>query len=342
MRAQAETVAIEVFGDSLRDLLLAAPAGKPVVTGLDPGIRTGVQVAVVSATGRVEATTTVYPHEPQRDCHGALRTLTQLARAHGVDLVAIGNGTASRETDKLAGELIAALQEGGAPRVQKVVVSEAVLRSRGGSNPLDASGVHPEACPVVDRIAAATGKPVAALIKRSDLLRRLRPEPFADARFGVVTVKDLLAELDKPGRDPRPDFKVARLAGGIEDLKNLVPGMLLEGTVSNVAQFGSFVDLGVHLDGLVHVSQRANRFVKDAREVVKTGDIVKVRVVEVDAVRKRIALTMKLDTPLPAPADRSPSAAGSLSRKDAARGAAPVAGSMAAAFAKLRQSDSAQ
>jgi len=198
--------------------------------------------------------------------------------------VAIGNGTASRETDKLAGELIAALQEGGAPRVQKVMVSEAVLRSRGGSNPLDASGVHPEAYPVVDR---------------SDVLRSLRPEPFADARFGVVIVKDLLAELAlrRPGCAPgRP---------------------------------GPCQPTGEPLRE------------KDAREVVKTGDVVNVRVVEVDAVRKRIALTTKLDAPLPAPADRSRSAAGSLSRKDAARGAAPVAGSMAAAFAKLRQGDSA-
>ncbi len=473
VRAQAETVAIKVFGDNLRDLLLAAPAGKRVVMGLDPGIRTGVKVAVVNATGRVEATATVYPHEPRRDWHGALHTLAQLARAHGVDLVAIGNGTASRETDKLAGELIAELQQDGARAVQKVVVSEAgasvysasalasqelpeldvslrgavsiarrlqdplaelvkidpksigvgqyqhdvdqgglarsldavvedcvnavgvdlntasppllarvsglssgvaaavvrwrdqhgayterrqllevaglgpktfeqaagFLRIRGGSNPLDASGVHPEAYPVVDRIAAATGQPVAALIGRSDVLRSLRPEQFADERFGAITVKDLLAELDKPGRDPRPDFKVARLADGIEDLKDLVPGMLLEGTVSNVAQFGAFVDLGVHQDGLVHVSQLAHRFVKDAREVVKTGDIVKVRVVEVDAARKRIALTMKLDAPLPASGERRPGAAASPSRKDAARGAAPVAGSMAAAFAKLRQGD---
>ena len=473
VRAQAEAVAIKVFADNLRDLLLAAPAGKRVVMGLDPGIRTGVKVAVVSATGRVEATATVYPHEPRRDWHGALHTLTQLARAHGVDLIAIGNGTASRETDKLAGELIAALQQGGARAVQKVVVSEAgasvysasalasqempdldvslrgavsiarrlqdplaelvkidpksigvgqyqhdvdqgglarsldavvedcvnavgvdlntasppllarvsglssgvaaavvrwrdqhgafadrrqllevaglgpktfeqaagFLRIRGGTQPLDASGVHPEAYPVVDRIAAATGQPVATLIGRSDVLRSLRPETFADARFGVVTVKDLLAELDKPGRDPRPDFKVARLTDGIENLKDLVPGMLLEGTVSNVAQFGAFVDLGVHQDGLVHVSQLAHRFVKDAREVVKTGDIVKVRVVEVDAARKRIALTMKLDAPLPAPGDRRAGPAAAPLRKEAARGDAPGGGSMAAAFARLRQGD---
>jgi len=213
------------------------------------------------------------------------------------------------------------------------------LRIRGGTHPLDASGVHPEAYPVVDRIAAATGQPVAALIGRSDVLRSLRPETFADARFGVITVKDLLAELDKPGRDPRPDFKVARLADGIENLKDLVPGMLLEGTVSNVAQFGAFVDLGVHQDGLVHVSQLAHRFVKDAREVVKTGDIVKVRVVEVDAARKRIALTMKLDAPLPAPADRRAGPAASPLRKEAVRGDAPGGGSMAAAFARLRQGD---
>jgi len=192
---------------------------------------------------------------------------------------------------------------------------------------------------VVDRIAAATGQPVAALIGRSDVLRSLRPETFADARFGVITVKDLLAELDKPGRDPRPDFKVARLTDGIENLKDLVPGMLLEGTVSNVAQFGAFVDLGVHQDGLVHVSQLAHRFVKDAREVVKTGDIVKVRVVEVDAARRSpgagsgassfIVSAMRL---------RAGPAASSLS-KEAARGDAPGGGSMAAAFARLRPGD---
>ena len=479
LRAQAEKVAIKVFADNLRDLLLAAPAGKRVVMGLDPGIRTGVKVAVVNATGRVEATATVYPHEPRRDWQGALLTLTQLARAHGVNLVAIGNGTASRETDKLAGELISALQQGSGGSlvtVQKVVVSEAgasvysasalasqelpdldvslrgavsiarrvqdplaelvkidpksigvgqyqhdvdqaglarsldavvedcvnavgvdlntasppllarvsglsagvaaalvrwrdahgafvdrqqlldvaglgpktfeqaagFLRIRGGSNPLDASGVHPEAYSVVDRIAAAIGQPVAGLIGRSDVLRNLRPEAFADARFGIVTVQDLLHELDKPGRDPRPDFKVARLTDGVEQLKDLVPGMLLEGTVSNVAQFGAFVDLGVHQDGLVHVSQLANKFIKDAREVVKTGDIVKVRVIEVDAARKRIALTMKLDAPLPTPDGRAgvagPGAhAGGAARAAAVRANEPVANSMADAFDRLRQ-----
>ena len=476
LRAQAETVAIKVFADNLRDLLLAAPAGKRVVMGLDPGIRTGVKVAVVSATGRVEATATVYPHEPRRDWQVALHTLTQLAQAHGVDLIAIGNGTASRETDKLAGELMAALQAAGARTarpLQKVVVSEAgasvysasalasqelleldvslrgavsiarrlqdplaelvkidpksigvgqyqhdvdqgglarsldavvedcvnavgvdlntasppllsrvsglssavaaavvrwrdqhgaytdrrqlldvaglgpktfeqaagFLRIRGGSNPLDASGVHPEAYGVVDRIAAATGTPLGALIGRSDVLRGLRPEQFADERFGVITVKDLLAELDKPGRDPRPDFKVARLADGVEDLRDLKPGMLLEGTVSNVAQFGAFVDLGVHQDGLVHVSQLANRFVKDAREVVKTGDVVKVRVVEVDAARQRIALTMKLDAPLPRPGEQRADPAAAPTRKNAGSGQVSVAGPMAAAFARLRQGD---
>ena len=480
LRAQAETVAIKVFADNLRDLLLAAPAGKRVVMGLDPGIRTGVKVAVVNATGRVEATATVYPHEPRRDWQGALHTLTELARAHGVNLVAIGNGTASRETDKLAGELISALQQGSGGSwvaVQKVVVSEAgasvysasalasqelpeldvslrgavsiarrvqdplaelvkidpksigvgqyqhdvdqaglarsldavvedcvnavgvdlntasppllarvsglstavaaalvrwrdahgafvdrqqllevaglgpktfeqaagFLRIRGGSNPLDASGVHPEAYAVVDRIAAAIGQPVAGLIGRSDVLRSLRPEAFADARFGIVTVQDLLHELDKPGRDPRPDFKVARLTDGVEQLKDLVPGMLLEGTVSNVAQFGAFVDLGVHQDGLVHVSQLANKFVKDAREVVKTGDIVKVRVIEVDAARKRIALTMKLDAPLPLPGLSGAGVAGTganaggAARAATVRANAPVASSMADAFDRLRQ-----
>ena len=475
LREGAEAIAIKVFADNLRDLLLAAPAGKRVVMGLDPGIRTGVKVAVVSDTGRVEATATVYPHEPRRDWAGSLHTLAQLAATHGVNLIAIGNGTASRETDKLAGELIALVaQHAPGSAMQKLVVSEAgasvysasevasqelpeldvslrgavsiarrvqdplaelvkidpksigvgqyqhdvnqsglarsldavvedcvngvgvdlntasppllarvsglsgtvasaivrwrdahgafrnrrqlldvaglgaktfeqaagFLRITGGDNPLDASGLHPETYPVVEKIIAATGKPLPQLIGRSDVLRSLKPEAFADERFGAITVKDILAELDKPGRDPRPDFKVAKLADGIEHIKDLVVGMLLEGTVSNVAQFGAFVDLGVHQDGLVHVSQLANKFVKDAREVVKTGDIVKVRVVEVDLARGRIALTMKLDAPVATPAQRNAEAGFRApargERLPARAAAAPAQGSMAAAFGRLR------
>ena len=480
LREHAEAVAIKVFADNLRDLLLAAPAGKRVVMGLDPGIRTGVKVAVVSDTGRVEATATVYPHEPRRDWSGALHTVAQLVATHGVNLIAIGNGTASRETDKLAGEVIAlVLKHAPGTLLQKVIVSEAgasvysasevasqelpeldvslrgavsiarrlqdplaelvkidpksigvgqyqhdvnqgglarsldavvedcvnavgvdlntasppllarvsglsptvagaivrwrdangafrnrqqlldvaglgaktfeqaagFLRICGGDNLLDFSGVHPETYPLVAKFVAATGKPLAELMGRSEVLRALKPEAFADERFGAITVKDLLAELEKPGRDPRPDFKVAKLADGIEDIKDLVVGMLLEGTVSNVAQFGAFVDLGVHLDGLVHVSQLANKFVKDAREVVKTGDIVKVRVVEVDLARKRIALTMKLDAPVPRSGERRDDAAyraPTRNEREPARSiAAPTSAksatsAMSEAFAKLQ------
>jgi uncharacterized protein len=462
LRESAEATAIKVFADNLRDLLLAAPAGKRVTMGLDPGIRTGVKVAVVSETGRVEATATVYPHEPRRDWDGALHTLSKLIAAHGVNLIAIGNGTASRETDKLAADLIARH-----PGMQKLVVSEAgasvysasefasrelpeldvslrgavsiarrvqdplaelvkiepksigvgqyqhdvdqhglaksldavvedcvnavgvdlntasvplltrvsglsssvagaivrwrdangafgrraqlldvpglgpktfeqaagFLRIRGGADPLDASGVHPETYPVVQKMLAATGRSIDALMGASDVLKTLRPEAFADERFGAITVRDILAELEKPGRDPRPDFKVARFNDGVSELKDLKPGMLLEGTVTNVAAFGAFVDLGVHQDGLVHVSQLANRFVRDAREVVKTGSIVKVRVLEVDLARGRIALTMKLDTP-----SVRPEPVEGRSRVPGLRQAQPerTQGAMAAAFAKLR------
>jgi uncharacterized protein len=219
------------------------------------------------------------------------------------------------------------------------------LRIRGGDNPLDITGVHPETYPVVEKMLARTGRPIAELMGRSDVLKALKPEAFADEQFGAITVKDILAELDKPGRDPRPDFKVARFNEGVEDIKDLVEGMVLEGTVSNVAQFGAFVDLGVHQDGLVHVSQLSNKFVTDAREIVKTGDIVKVRVVEVDLGRKRIALTMKLDAPAPAkgaakadnrfqPAARGEQRSG---RGAPASASASAGGSaMAAAFAKLK------
>ena len=484
LREEAERVAIKVFAENLRDLLLAAPAGPRVVMGLDPGIRTGCKVAVVDATGRVLATETIYPLEPRRDWEGSLHALGRLCQAHGVDLVAIGNGTGSRETDKLAAELIQRLQKLSgteAPRaIQKVVVSEAgasvysaseyaskelpdldvslrgavsiarrlqdplaelvkiepksigvgqyqhdvnqsdlakslnaviedcvnsvgvdvntasapllsrvsglsaavatsivrwrdahgafrnrkqlldvaglgaktfeqsagFLRVRDGDNPLDQSGVHPETYPVVERILAAVNKPAAQVMGHSDVIRALRPEAFADERFGAITVKDILVELEKPGRDPRPDFKVARLADGVEDIKDLKPGMTLEGTISNVAQFGAFVDLGVHQDGLIHVSQLAHKFVNDAREVVKTGDVVRVKVLEVDLSRQRISLTMKLDAVVgersSAPAGPRDSRGGRSDRPSgrstsaSAPAAAPLGGAMAAALAKLQ------
>ena len=479
LREDAEKVAIKVFADNLRDLLLAAPAGPRVVLGLDPGIRTGVKVAVVDTTGKLVDTTAVYPHEPRKDWEGSLFALGKLCEKHGVNLIAIGNGTASRETDKLAGDLIKQLAKNSDRLVEKVVVSEAgasvysasefasqempdvdvslrgaaniarrlqdplaelvkidpksigvgqyqhdvnqsdlaksletvvedcvnsvgvdlntasvpllarvsglsgavakavvrwreangafktrnqlldvaglgaksfeqsagFLRIRGGDNPLDMTGVHPETYPVVEQIIVKTGQPVASLMGRADLLKALHPELFSNAQFGVVTVKDILKELEKPGRDPRPDFKVARFNDGVEDIKDLKEGMVLEGTVSNVAAFGAFIDLGVHQDGLVHVSQLSHKFVTDAREVVKTGDIVKVQVVEVDVARKRIALTMKLGAP-PARRDGAgdnrftPSHPQGRSDHGARSGqGAQVAAStsMASAFAKLKR-----
>jgi uncharacterized protein len=455
LRESAETTAIKVFAENLRDLLLAAPAGKRVVMGLDPGIRTGVKVAVVSDTGKVLATAAVFPHEPRCDWEGSLHVLGKLCAAHGVDLIAIGNGTASRETDKLAGDLIKRLagmaptvpaasapqgdanRAGGGPapgsasalQIEKAVVSESgasiysasefaskelpdldvtlrgavsiarrlqdplaelvkidpksigvgqyqhdvnqselarmldtvvedcvnqvgvdlntasapllcrvaglsaaqaasivrwrdaqgafrnrqqllevsglgpktfeqaagFLRIRGGDNPLDQTGVHPETYPVVQRLLAQLQRPASEVMGKADLIRALKPEAFTDGKFGAITVRDIFAELEKPGRDPRPNFKVARLTDGVERILDLAVDMVLEGTVSNVAQFGAFVDLGVHQDGLIHVSQLAHKFVSDAREVVKTGDIVKVKVLEVDLARGRISLTMKLD-----------------------------------------------
>lgn len=439
LREDAEKVAIKVFADNLRDLLLAAPAGPRVVLGLDPGIRTGVKVAVVDATGKLVETATVYPHEPRRDWDGSLHTLLKLSQKHGVNLIAIGNGTASRETDKLAADLIKQLTSPDGPEIQKVVVSEAgasvysasefasqempdvdvslrgaasiarrlqdplaelvkidpksigvgqyqhdvnqtelartleavvedcvnavgvdlntasvpllsrvsglsggvaksvvrwreangafqnrqdllkvsglgaktfeqsagFLRIRGGNNPLDMTGVHPETYPVVEAVMAKVAQPVENVMGRADMLKTLRPELFANEKFGVITVKDILIELEKPGRDPRPDFKVARFNDGVDDIRDLKEGMILEGTVSNVAAFGAFVDLGVHQDGLVHVSQLSNKFITDAREIVKTGDIVKVKVTEVDVTRKRIGLTMKLNDAAPANAQRT-------------------------------------
>ncbi|QIL80637.1 RNA-binding transcriptional accessory protein [Diaphorobacter sp. HDW4A] len=474
LREDAEKVAIKVFADNLRDLLLAAPAGPRVVMGLDPGIRTGVKVAVVDSTGKLVETATVFPHEPRKDWEGSLHTLAKLVEKHGVNLIAIGNGTASRETDKLAADLIKLVAKAD-KHIEKVVVSEAgasvysaseyasqempdvdvslrgaasiarrlqdplaelvkiepksigvgqyqhdvnqselartleavvedcvnsvgvdlntasvpllsrvsglsssvaksvvrwresngafksrkqlmdvsglgaktfeqsagFLRIRDGENPLDMTGVHPETYAVVENIIEKTGKPVNEIMGRADMLKTLKPELFANEKFGVITVKDILGELEKPGRDPRPDFKVARFNDGVEDIKDLKEGMILEGTVSNVAQFGAFVDLGVHQDGLVHVSQLSHKFVTDAREVVKTGDIVKVKVMEVDEARKRISLTMKLDA-APArrdgPRDNRFEGAGRGYAQPQRRGnEAPQQSAMASAFAKLQQ-----
>ncbi|WP_291589003.1 Tex family protein [Comamonas sp. UBA7528] len=481
LREDAEKVAIKVFGDNLRDLLLAAPAGQRTVIGLDPGIRTGVKVAVVDSTGKLVDTTTIYPHEPRRDWDGSLAVLARLVEKHGVNLIAIGNGTASRETDKLAADLIKIAAKAD-KAIEKVVVSEAgasvysasefaalempdvdvslrgaasiarrlqdplaelvkidpksigvgqyqhdvnqselarqldavvedcvnsvgvdlntasapllsrvsglsgavaksvvrwrdangsfqnrkqlmevaglgaktfeqaagFLRIRGGDNPLDITGVHPETYAVVEQIIVATGKPVDQIMGRAEVLKALRPEQFASEKFGAVTIKDILGELEKPGRDPRPDFVVARFNDGVEDIKDLKEGMTLEGTVSNVAQFGAFVDLGVHQDGLVHVSQMSHKFVEDAREVVKTGQIVKVKVLEVDVARKRISLSMKLDA-APArrdgPRDNRFESAGRGNSQGGNRGgyAQPQRGNqpeqqnaMASAFAKLQ------
>ncbi len=428
-REKAEGEAIAVFGDNLKDLLLAAPAGPKAVLGLDPGLRTGVKVAVVDATGKLVATDTIYPHEPKRQWEQSLLTLRKLCLAHGVQLVAIGNGTASRETDKLAGDLLKLIPDN---KAQKIVVSEAgasvysaselaarefpdldvslrgavsiarrlqdplaelvkiepkaigvgqyqhdvdqyrlaraldakvedcvnavgvdvntassallarvsglsstvaenivshrdangafksrrallkvprlgektfeqcagFLRIMDGDEPLDASSVHPEAYPVVERILAGSGKSVKQIIGDTAFLRGLKAAQFTDERFGEPTVRDILKELEKPGRDPRPEFKAAQFADGVEDIKDLRPGMVLEGVVSNVAAFGAFVDIGVHQDGLIHISALSDRYVKDPREVVKAGDIVKVKVLEVDVARKRIALTRRMDDPV--------------------------------------------
>jgi len=426
VREGAEDEAIRVFGDNLKDLMLAAPAGAKTVMGLDPGIRTGVKVAVVDATGKLLATDTVYPHEPRRQWNESLVQLAKLSKLHNVDLIAIGNGTASRETDKLAGELIKKLPD---TKMSKIVVSEAgasvysasetaakefpdldvslrgavsiarrlqdplaelvkiepkaigvgqyqhdvnqvklaraldakvedcvnavgvdvntasaallsrvaglsasvaenvvkhrdangpfpnrkallkvprlgdkafeqcagFLRVPNGDNPLDSSAVHPETYPVVERIIAQCGREVRNIIGDTGFLRGLKPEQFTDEHFGVPTVRDILKELEKPGRDPRPEFVAPSFAEGVEDVKDLRPGMILEGRVTNVAAFGAFVDIGVHQDGLVHVSALSHTFVKDPRDAVKAGDIVKVKVMEVDLPRQRIGLSMRLD-----------------------------------------------
>ncbi|WP_029919460.1 Tex family protein [Nevskia soli] len=426
LRTRAEEEAIQVFARNLKDLLLAAPAGSRPTMGLDPGIRTGVKVAVIDGTGKVLETSTVYPFAPRNDVRGAQAELMRLVTRHGVELIAIGNGTASRETDRLAAELIAALP-GNKPT--KVVVSEAgasvysaselaaqefpdldvslrgavsiarrlqdplaelvkiepksigvgqyqhdvdafrlarsldavvedavnavgvdlntasapllarvsgvgaslaeaivyhrnqggafrtrrdllgvsrlgpktfeqcagFLRITGGDEPLDASAVHPEAYGVASKIVAACGRDVRSLMGDSAALKALDPRVFVDEKFGLPTVRDIIAELEKPGRDPRPEFRTATFADGVNEIADLKPGMMLEGTVTNVAAFGAFVDIGVHQDGLVHVSQLADRFVKNPQDVVKAGDVVKVRVVDVDARRKRIALSMRKD-----------------------------------------------
>ncbi|GFD93450.1 transcription accessory protein [Alteromonas sp. KUL156] len=426
LRERAEEEAIEVFAKNLNDLLMAAPAGAKTTMGLDPGLRTGVKVAVVDSTGKVVATNTIFPHAPQNQWDKSIRTLTTLCKQYKVDLISIGNGTGSRETDKLVGEM---LKNNSELTAQKIMVSEAgasvysaselaskelpeldvsirgavsiarrlqdplaelvkiepkaigvgqyqhdvsqsqlgksldrviedcvnavgvdlntaspallsyvsglnktlahnivnfrdtngafpdrkallkverlgpkafeqaagFLRIVNGTNPLDASAVHPEAYPVVDKIVDTTAVAVNDIIGNTELLKSLSPETFTSDAFGLPTVKDILKELDKPGRDPRPEFKTAVFKEGVETINDLKPGMILEGVVSNVANFGAFVDVGVHQDGLVHISALTNKFISDPREVVKAGDIVKVKVLEVDVPRKRISFTMRLD-----------------------------------------------
>jgi len=467
LRERAEEEAIRVFGSNLHDLLLAAPAGQRATMGIDPGIRTGCKVAVVDATGKLLDTATIYPHEPRRDWDGALHTLAGLAKKHNVDLVSIGNGTASRETDKLAADLIKMVPE---LRLTKIVVSEAgasvysaseyaarefpeldvslrgavsiarrlqdplaelvkidpksigvgqyqhdvsqtklaraldavvedcvnavgvdvntasaplltrvsglnstlaanivsyrdkngafpnrkalldvprlgektfeqaagFLRITGGDNPLDASAVHPEAYPLVERILADIKKGIQDIIGDSRLVKSLQPTKYTDDKFGLPTVQDILKELEKPGRDPRPEFKTAAFKDGVEDVKDLRPGMLLEGVVTNVANFGAFVDIGVHQDGLVHISALSNKFVKDPREVVKAGDVVKVKVVEIDLPRNRIALTMRLTDDAPAAPKSGNVPMSNKARQQQSRQAEP-AGAMATAFAKLKR-----
>jgi uncharacterized protein len=451
LREDAEAEAIRVFAANLKDLLLGAPAGPKAVMGLDPGLRTGVKVAVVDATGKLLDTATVYPHEPRRDWDGSIATLARLAAAHRVALVAIGNGTASRETDRLAADLQKRHPELG---LRKVTVSEAgasvysasalaarefpdldvslrgavsiarrlqdplaelvkidpksigvgqyqhdvdqrglarsldavvedcvnavgvdvntasvpllarvsglnpsiaerivayrdahgpfrsrealkqvprlgdrtfeqaagFLRIQGGDDPLDASAVHPEAYAVVQRILAALGRPATEVIGNRDALRGLSPQSFVDERFGVPTVRDILVELEKPGRDPRGEFVTASFREGVEKVSDLQPGMVLEGVVTNVANFGAFVDVGVHQDGLVHVSALSAKFVRDPREVVKAGQLVKVKVLEVDLQRQRIALTMRLDDE--PGRDAGPRRHGERPARDAGRGGA--------------------
>jgi uncharacterized protein len=480
MKERAEIEAIDVFATNLKDLLMAAPAGPRATLGLDPGLRTGCKVAVVDATGKVLATDVIYPHQPQNQYEQSLRTIDKLVRQHHVDLIAIGNGTASRETDNFAADLI----KRGNLTVQKIVVSEAgasvysaselaanefpnmdvslrgavsiarrlqdplaelvkidpkaigvgqyqhdvsqsmlakrldavvedcvnavgvdvntasaalltrvaglsttlaqnivefrdengrfdarttlkkvprlgpkayeqcagFLRVMGGKNPLDASAVHPEAYPVVKAIAEKNQQKIETLIGNTEFLRNLKAIDYTDENFGVPTVSDIIKELDKPGRDPRPEFKTATFAAGITEVSDLEPGMILEGVVSNVANFGAFIDIGVHQDGLVHISALTDRYVADPREVVKAGDIVKVKVMEVDVQRKRIALSMRLTDE---PGQESRSTKGSRANKishatekaapprqnsrDSSTGNGAMGGAFAAAFAKAKK-----
>lgn len=484
LRDRAEEEAIRVFAQNLHDLLLAAPAGPKVTMGLDPGIRTGVKVAVVDQTGKVVDTHTIYPHEPRCDWDGSLAQLGRLCLKHKVALIAIGNGTASRETDKLAGELIKLLHAHDGQNVAKVVVSEAgasvysaselaakefpdldvslrgavsiarrlqdplaelvkidpksigvgqyqhdvnqthlaksldavvedcvnavgvdvntasvallarisglnttlaanivayrdakgaflsreqlkkvprlgdktfeqaagFLRVNQSDNPLDASAVHPESYPLVEKILADIGKASKSIIGDISTIKAIRAEKYVDDKFGLPTIRDILKELEKPGRDPRPAFQTATFREGVEEIKDLTPGMMLEGVVTNVTNFGAFVDIGVHQDGLVHISALSNTFVKDPHSVVKAGDVVKVKVLEVDVIRKRIALTLRLsDEPTPRQAnqktasalqgakiqDRKPSPVSYASSKSSSP--TPPMGALAQAFAKLKE-----
>ncbi|WP_027698011.1 Tex family protein [Vibrio litoralis] len=475
MKERSEIEAIEVFATNLKDLLMAAPAGPRATLGLDPGLRTGSKIAVVDATGKVLATETIYPHQPHNKIEASINTILKLVKAHNVDLIAIGNGTASRETDTLVADII----KRHSLKVQKIMVSEAgasvysaselaakefpdmdvslrgavsiarrlqdplaelvkidpksigvgqyqhdvsqsmlakrldavvedcvnavgvdvnmasaalltrvaglsttmaqnivdyrneqgrfdsrtalkkvprlgpkafeqcagFLRIMNGKNPLDASSVHPEAYPVVKKIAEQTGKATKALLGDSEFLHNLRATDYTDDTFGLPTVTDIIKELDKPGRDPRPEFKTATFAEGVNEVKDLEIGMILEGVVSNVANFGAFVDIGVHQDGLVHISALTDRYVADPREVVKAGDIVKVKVMEVDIQRKRIALTMRLNDQ-PGEQNSQRSAKPNNDRRQAPRqqrqskpepANAAMGGAFAAAFAKAKK-----
>ena len=481
LRERAEDEAIRIFGKNLKDLLLAAPAGLHVTMGIDPGIRTGCKIAVVDATGKLLATETIYPHEPRRDWAGSMTTIAALAKRFNVTLIAIGNGTASRETDKLVVDTMKQFPE---LKLAKIVVSEAgasvysaselaarefpeldvslrgavsiarrlqdplaelvkiepksigvgqyqhdvsqlklarsldavvedcvnavgvdvntasaplltrisglnaglasnivsyrdthgafktrqellnvprlgdktfeqaagFLRIRGGDNPLDASSVHPEAYPVVEKILADIQQPIKDVMGNNSVLRALSASKYTDDRFGLPTVQDIFKELEKPGRDPRPEFKTASFADGVNEVKDLVPGMLLEGVVTNVAAFGAFVDIGVHQDGLVHISALSSTYVKDPHDVVKAGQVVRVKVLEVDLPRQRIALTMRLTDEVAPKRDRHDAPAANRAQprprdqnhrdqrgSNNARQAAPMNNAMAAAFAKLKK-----
>lgn len=478
LREKSEEEAIRIFGKNLKDLLLAAPAGQHVTMGVDPGIRTGCKIAIVDATGKLLDTDTIYPHEPRRDWAGSMTTIAALAKKHGVTLVAIGNGTASRETDKL---IIDTMKQFPDIKLTKLVVSEAgasvysaselaarefpqldvslrgavsiarrlqdplaelvkiepksigvgqyqhdvsqlklarsldavvedcvnavgvdvntasaplltrisglnanlasnivsyrdahgafktrqellqvprlgdktfeqaagFLRIRDGENPLDASSVHPEAYPVVEKMIADLKQPIKSIMGNNSILRSLSAAKYTDDRFGLPTVQDIFKELEKPGRDPRPEFRTASFADGVTELKDLVPGMMLEGVVTNVAAFGAFVDIGVHQDGLVHISALSNTFVKDPHEIVKAGQVVRVKVLEVDLPRNRIALTMRMSDEATPKRERHDAPGGNRAQQQRPRDnaphraprqqAAPMNNAMAEALAKLRK-----